>query len=488
MLDKLKNEAIGVVDTLAAVGSGIASQAGANVVAAGKDLLGHYDEQYEDSVKEKEKELSQYTSWLERNKHAKDTRNYKIVQDYVDNERKSVKRLTPEEDAANMAAEYTWEPSGPEGRRNLEAIGMGAESIYHDAKIPPLIPGASNVSRINIKGMPKTVVTKGNTPRLTSQAIKERARVLFDDAKGEQVKFNAAAVEKIADKMEAEISAFNVSKDSKHGRSAMQVIKKMRDRAKSGDITIDELMEYQDLTNDVIKVGVDKSKNLANNMSRAVDDFIAKADETVLANGTPESIAKFNQARKLWGKARRTADLEDMLDSIQLKKGTGADSAAYVVDEMKAKVAQLLSNKKKSQFYTPEEKALLRQFTETGRIDRLLGGIASLDTKIGLGGGTGAGIIAGSVTGDLATGGLVTGGTLLAGAGAKGVKAIKDSTKIDKLIKDVQNLNTNLEPGLRNINLQSDYGLLIPRVIDDQVEDEVANVQRMKFNKQGGLL
>lgn len=484
MLDKLKNEAIGVVDTLAAVGSGIASQAWANTKAAGKDLLGHYDEQYEEAVKANENDLAEYTAWLERNQHAKDTQNYKIVQDFVDKKRSSVKRPTPEEDAAKMAAEHTWEPSGPEGRRNLEAIGMGVDAIYHDAKIPPLIPGASNISRINIKGMPKTVASQGHAPRLTSQAIKERARVLFHDAKGDQVKFNAAAIEKIADKMEAEISAFNVSKDSKHGRSAMQVIKKMRDRAKSGDITIDELMEYQDLTNDVIKVGVDKSKNLANNMSRTVDEFVAQADETVLANGTPASIAKFNQARKLWGKARRTADLEDMLDAIQIKKGTGPNSAAYVVDEMKAKVAQLLANKKKSKFYTPEEKALLKQFTETGRIDRLLGGIDALDSKVGAFGGAGAGVITGAVTGDWTTGGLVTGGTLLAGAGAKGVKAIKDSGKINKLIKDVQNINTHIEPGLRNINLQSDYGLLIPRVIDDQVEDEVANVQHIK----GGLL
>lgn len=491
MLDRLKDEAQGVVDTLATIGSSMVATPAANLTAATKDLLGHYDAENKQAKAAKERELKDYTDWLKENEHAKDTLEYGIVRKYVEDERDKVRVVTPESDAEQMIQDWTWEPGSETGKRNMEAIGEGMEFIMEDAKIPPLIPGISGPihpatrPNVKIKGLPKTRTVKPRTQvKMHSDAIKERARTSFKDAKGDQVRFSPDAMTKLADRMEAELSALNVSKDSKHGRSAMQVINKIRNRAKSGDISIDELMEYQDLTNDIIKVGVDKSKNLATNMSRTVDDFIMNADELIITNGTEESIAAFNRGRKLWGKAKRTEDLEDMLESILVRKGKGIDDIDSVVSEMQAKVAQLLTNKKKSKFYTAEERAILRRFVEKGDIDRLLGGLESLDPFNG--GGLSniiAGVGTGAITGDPSTGVLAGGSLAAIGNAATKAKEIRNKGKIDKLIRDVQNIDTTVTPGFKQIDIPTDLGLLVPPLLDRPEEDE-AVVEHI----EGGLL
>tara|TARA_R110000822_G_scaffold108851_1_gene238531 strand:+ start:961 stop:2451 length:1491 start_codon:yes stop_codon:yes gene_type:complete len=409
--------------------------------------------------------------WLEKNKSKSNHPDYQRVLQDFDFRRSQIQ--SPEKVMNEAASELTYMPRTEEGKRNISAIGDALEV----AKIPPFIPGVGNVGKIGWKGKsPRVKTVNSKQPTTSSETLFTRAKMYFDKSKEAQVDFNNNAITDLSNKMLNRLKEENISSLSSYGASADALIKKIQLRAKMGKaVNINELFEFRDLIDDIQVTTKPKSKFASGLLRDELDDFIAYADEGVISQsskGNKSNIDAFKTGQKYYGKAKNTNTLETLLLNAEMTAGTNF-TQAQLVDAMKRQVQSLVKSEKKSRYFTKDQKKILQDFAKGGKVEVFLKGMSKLDPSSGgyvIGPTPATAALVGSYLGPEA-GGLTYLGLGAVGKASKSVREANMSTVINNMINKIQNRTVDVSPGYRQLDLQTDLGLLaLPK--EDLVKKE----------------
>ena len=409
--------------------------------------------------------------WLEKNKTYSNNPNYKrVLKDY--NFRKS-QVVDSEELLGENIDKFTYMPRSKEGARNLSAIGNTLEYL----KIPPFSPGVGNIGRIGYKGKtPRVKNVNSKQPTTSSETLFTRAKMYFDKSKEAQVDFNNNAITDLGNKMLNRLKEENISNLSSYGAAANALIMKLQLKAKMGkSVNINELFEFRDLIDDIQVTTKPKSKFASGLLRDELDDFISYADEGVIAKsskGNKLNIEAFKTGQKYYGKAKNTNILETLLLNAEMTAGTNF-TQAQLVDAMKRQVQSLVKSEKKSRYFTKDQKKILQDFAKGGKVEVFLKGMSKLDPSSGgyvIGPTPATAALVGSYLGPEA-GGLTYLGLGVAGKTSKAAREANMSTVINNMINKIQNRTVDVKPGFRQLDLQTDLGLLaLPK--EDLVKKE----------------
>lgn len=423
---KAYKEAQGLVETGATLLSGAGSQLVGNIKGAYSDIS------QMDEINERKAKMQKYSNWLNQNQDKKDTEDYQIVmQGY--NELKSKPIKSGEEIASEFAQKYTYEPYTEEGKRNLEAIG----EFVDVTKLAGIGPEFQTIPKtLPIKTKPKFTIQKAKTREdlPTSETLISRANQLFTQADEANIAFNPNAGVKMADAIDNALRENKISSISKTGIAAKNIANKIRQRSQKGEtISMSDYMEYRDLFDDLVDTTKPKTGRVAGIGQKALDDFVDAADETMLAAGDEVSIQTFNQARKKWGQAKKTADVENMMAKAERKVGANYTDA-QLADAVRKEFNSLLNSPKRRKFYTKQELNVMDDFVKND--SKTLKALSKLDAS------TGSPLLALSNLGTSSAIGLLSGSPEIGAAtflaqtfGGKTAKALREAKSRQQLMK-----------------------------------------------------
>ena len=473
-LKKVYREMYGVAETGASVVSGI----GAPVLAGGEFI--HDSLTHEDSP-----ELKKAEEWLAKNKDLSGDPRYQKIQKWRDNE---VKQRPGEASVEEDMFGYTYSPRTEEGQRNVQAIGETME----DFKIPPFVPGVGPAGRFGVKRKPSVKKVRPDNPENveTSGALFNRARVYFDEAKDARVDFNANSVGSMISTMRNSLKEAEISGVSSYGKNAQIILDKMELQAKKGQpISFNQVMEFRDLIDDIETISKPKSKRVSAILRDDLDDFVANADESVIAQtseGGRRNIDAFKRAQKYYGTAKNTQIIEEALENAKMKTG-GNYSQAQLADAMKKEIRRIVKNKKQIKFFSPEAKTIMQDFAKGEPLERFLKRLSKLDPTAGnwvIGPNTGLAVLIGSLT-DSTTGAIAYGAGAGVGKTAKQARDLTMKNSINKMMANIQNRDVDVNTGFSQVDMPTDLGLLGSSVAGQNGPDEdiqsLLEQQRLPF-------
>jgi len=147
----------------------------------------------------------------------------------------------------------------------------------------------------------------------------------------------------------------------------------------------------------------------------AIDDFMEDLTPDQLAEGAEGVGEAFKTARALWGKMRKTEQLEEIIEKSRTYAG-GIESG------IKNQINSILRNKKKQRGFTEAELDLMREISEGTPVGNLIGNLSQMglsatggrsliSTGSGMAAGGAVGFAAGGPTGALVGAALELGGT-----------------------------------------------------------------------------
>ena len=460
-LQTLGREARGVIEAGTTIATSIPAQLGGIGYAA-----------YKDATTSPDQTMLKEEKWLEKNKSKSSHPDYqRVLKDY---EFRQSQIKSPEQLIQEKTSDLTYMPRSEEGQRNISALG----NVLEVSKIPPFTPGVGNLGRIGYKG--KTPIVKNvNSKQATtsSETLFTRAKMYFDESKEAQVDFNNSSIIDLSNKMLNTLKAENISTLSSYGAAADALIKKIQLRAKMGKpVNINELFEFRDLIDDIQVTTKPKSKFASGLLRDELDDFISYADEGVIAKsskGNKSNIDAFKTGQKYYGKAKNTNILEDLIIKSEMRLGANY-TQAQLVDAMKKQVQTLVNSEKKSRYFTKEQKKILQDFVKGGKVENFLQRMSKLDPQhggYGMGPTAALTVGAGMGFGDVAAGLYTAAGLTTLGKSAAGARQALLESNIAKMINKIQNRKIDVKPGYRQLDLQTDLGLLaLPK--EDLVKKE----------------
>lgn len=373
--EKLYKEAQGLVETGTTLATGAGSTLVGNVIGAGTDIKREFDPEF----KSRRENMQKFAKWLNTNRDKQGSEDYSLVMDEY-NRLKELQPKSGEQIASEFAQEFTYEPVTQEGQRNLEFLG----DVIGESKIEGIGPQYQMIPRfIPKKGTPKTVLKKPKerAELATAEDIKLRATNLFNKADEGKVRFSPNSQIYMADAIEEALRDNKISAISDTGIKARNIASKIRQRGeKNLEMSMSDYMEYRDMFDDLVNLQKPKTQRVATVAQKALDDFVENADDFYLSSGDELSVATFKQARKKWGQAKKTADVEDMVAKAERQVGSNYTDAD-MADALRKQFKSLLNSKKRSKFYTRKELSIMDDFVRNDQ--KTLKALSKLDASTG---------------------------------------------------------------------------------------------------------
>ena len=396
-----------------------------------------------------------------------------------------------EQIATETAEGLTYMPRTEEGQRNIEAIGeavqeSGIEGIapqYAGITRGALRPRIGVTSTKNIKNpftgkdvkVPssvgtKNVVEKFVKPRVyeditEGKVLKDQARRNFKDAKDSGVLYKSDELYKLSDELKDTLRETGIDPETTWGKQATDAINKLESRAGIGKTSLEDLLFVDDLFDDIYNVNQPKSKTVSIALKDKLDDFIVNSQESQFLGGDKKGIAFQKKGQQLWGKAKKTETINEMIDRASEDSSINFGNAEFET-AIRREFRKLRRNPKKFNYFNAEEQQLIREFIKGQPLQTFFRALSKFDIAKGSPGPIIASTLAGAGAGLGSTSALmglgVAGG--LAGAGRVGAigKNVAATSQLMDVLRQIQlgspKGGSILQPGLAVQNIPT--GLL----------------------------
>lgn len=396
-----------------------------------------------------------------------------------------------EEKAMEAAEGLTYMPRTEEGQRNIEAIGEAVQKSGIEGIAPQyagftkgvLRPRVGVTSTKNIKNpftgkdvkVPssvgtKDVVEKFVKPRVyeditAGKVLKDQARRNFTDAKNSGVLYKSDELYKLSDELRDTLRGTGIDPETTWGRKANSAINRLESRAEQGRTSMEDLLAIDDLFDDIYDVNKPKSQPVSIALKDKLDDFIVNSKESQLIGGDKKGIFYQKKGQELWGKAKKTETINEMIDRASEDAGINFGNAEFET-AIRREFRKLRRNPKKFNYFNAEEQRLIREFIKGQPLQTFFRALSKFDIAKGSPGPIIASTLAGAGAGLGSTSALmglgVAGG--LAGAGRIGAigKNVAATNQLMDVLRQIQLGSPKggriLEPGLSVQNIPT--GLL----------------------------
>lgn len=313
-----------------------------------------------------------------------------------------------EQIAAETAEGLTYMPKTKEGQRNIEAIGeavqkSGIEGIapqYSGFPRGVLKPRIGVKSTQNIKNpftgkdikLPKTigtqnVVEKFVKPRVyedmtTGKVLKDQARQNFKDAKNSGVLYKSNELYKLSDELRDTLRETGIDIETTWGRKANSAINKLESRAEQGRTAMEDLLAIDDLFDDIYDVNKPKSQPVSIALKDKLDDFIINSKESQLIGGDIKGINYQKKGQQLWGKAKKTETINEMIDRASEDASINFGNAEFE-RAIRNEFRKLRRNPKKFNYFNAQEQQLVRNFIKGQPLQEFFKSLSKFDISKG---------------------------------------------------------------------------------------------------------
>ena len=396
-----------------------------------------------------------------------------------------------EEKAMEAAEGLTYMPRTEEGQRNIEVIGEAVQKSGIEGIAPQyagvtkgfLKPRVGVTSTKNIKNpftgkdikVPTSVGTKNVVetfvkPRVyenltEGKVLKDQARRNFKDARNSGVLYKSDELYKLSDELKDALRETGIDPETTWGRKANAAINKLESRAEQGRTSMEDLLAIDDLFDDIYDVNKPKSQPVSIALKDKLDDFIVNSKENQLIGGDTKGIRYQKKGQELWGKAKKTETINEMINRASEDAGINFGNAEFET-AIRREFRRLRRNPKKFNYFNAQEQQLIKDFIKGQPLQQFFRAMSKFDIAKGSPGpiiastvlGAGAGVGSTSALAGLA----VAGG--LAGAGRVGAigKNVMATNQLMDVLRQIQlgspKGGTILQPGLAVQNIPT--GLL----------------------------
>lgn len=246
------------------------------------------------------------------------------------------------------------------------------------------------------------------------QSLRDEASSAYEAARRSGVSVEKKAFDDLIDNIVTKVSGSpgRQIREKLIPKSA-DVIESMKEFS-ARTVGLDDLDYFRQLAQTPAGMVTDRAEQRAASLIiEGIDDFVENLDPTKVTTNpqiAQKAAAELSKARQLWGRMRRTEQIENIINVAKEGGYAGGFESG-----LKTKIGQILRNPKLRRGYSKEEISLLSQIQTGTPIGRILAGISYLGFSPS-GGRTplmGGGLITGTAAGAMAGGPL---GALIGGA------------------------------------------------------------------------
>lgn len=279
-----------------------------------------------------------------------------------------------EEAGGEVAEAMSYQPRSKSGQRNMEAVGDFMEDSKLEG-IPPVMPfprgvkGTNGITRKKTKS--KELPTRTQIKEAASKAYKEAqesgAVIKTSEFAAFAKRLNEALRKKGYRGKNADLASIRTLSDE------LNVLAKQK-----GGVSLDDLQDLRELAGAALRKPDGQVNMLANTATHSLDDFLENVTSKSLRKGDTRAFAKWRQGRRLWAQQAKIKEMEWLQEKAGLKDLKNKNSKGDAVEKFRGEINTLLQNPKKLKMYSLTDQANMRKFVDGGKMDGLLGGIATM--------------------------------------------------------------------------------------------------------------
>jgi hypothetical protein len=256
--------------------------------------------------------------------------------------------------------------AGAEGATYGAAYGAGEAKPGERAKgaaTGALIGGLTGAATQMIGNAISTHLAKkaGKAAAPMADDLKDAASQLYRQSEAEGVVLKSPAIKKLGANMKMAAGRINANLRPRTAGYVDEI-----DSMFSGTMTLEQFDEFrQVLGKEISRASPDDARTLMS-MKRMVDNFADNLKPGDMTGGM-KGVEYLKQAREMWGHAKKSQMIEEILDLADVK-GTGnytqAGLAKAITNKMDGLYQRIVKGKVKG--FSPEEVALIRQMAKGG--------------------------------------------------------------------------------------------------------------------------
>nr|WMC99344.1 hypothetical protein RAR13_11870 [Aminobacter aminovorans] len=228
------------------------------------------------------------------------------------------------------------------------------------------------------------------TPQLTVDDLKAASNASYKKADAAGVVFNKTGVDRLTRNVIDDLTTHGFDPANEPG--AMAVLKRLQ-AMKDGNVTFKGLDTLRKVASNGFIPGNQSNNKVLTQIIGRIDEMVNAADPATVMMGDPKAgAAAIQEARSLWGRARKLETVEGLMDRAALNAGS-TGSGGNVENATRQQLKRILTSETTGRGFSQAEKEATRRAvmgTKTQNALRLAGKISpqgnGLMAALGLGG------------------------------------------------------------------------------------------------------
>lgn len=228
------------------------------------------------------------------------------------------------------------------------------------------------------------------TPQLTVDDLKSASNAAYKKADAAGVVFNKTGVDRLTRNVIDDLTTHGFDPANEPG--AMAVLKRLQSM-KDGNVTFKGLDTLRKVASNGFIPGNQSNNKVLTQIIGRIDEMVNAADPATVMMGNPKAgAAAIQEARGLWGRARKLETVEGLMDRASLNAGS-TGSGGNVENATRQQLKRILTSETMGRGFSKAEKEATRQAvmgSKTQNTLRLAGKISpqgnGLMAALGLGG------------------------------------------------------------------------------------------------------
>lgn len=204
----------------------------------------------------------------------------------------------------------------------------------------------------------------------TTEALRAQSQASYDAARKAGVAVQANRFGDAVDDI-ARIAKVEGIDPVLHPRATRALARLEEAKAAGADLTLDEIETLRRVIGTAGKSLEADERRIAGILRDGLDDFVNNLTPIDVTRGNaPEAVRALNEARGLWGRARRGEIIEELIDRAENRaaqfSGSGFENA------LRTEFRNLAQNPKRLRGFSAEEQAAIRRVARGGPVENML--------------------------------------------------------------------------------------------------------------------
>lgn len=212
----------------------------------------------------------------------------------------------------------------------------------------------------------------------STAALKEASRAAYQRARDTGAVIRAESFDKAKSDLSAMLQREGID-PTLHPSATAALARIMQT---DGPIPLDQIETLRRIAKDAEGALAPADRRLASKIVESLDDYAESIDPRHLAQGTPDAVAAFKEARGLWARARKADTIAELVDRAETKAGAHYTQAG-MEHSLRQEFKALALNPKKLRMFSKDEQAAIKNIAKGGKWENSLRNLGKFDPSAG---------------------------------------------------------------------------------------------------------